>query len=148
MPILIRLDAALAQLTPTPPPLPEPAGLGDSGDALDWRGNAPLLAAAELVGLDGPLGLRGLVAALTNGSGNLSVPLRGGVSGLSLGGLGTLSVRPSKHGHSTPSCSEHRSVGSLSGSVAHCQLYLHAHATCTCTCTMAVPVHVPWLYLL
>jgi len=42
--------------------------------------------------VDGPLGLGGLFAALTNGSGNLSVPLRGGVSGLSLGGLGTLSV--------------------------------------------------------
>ena len=51
-----------------------------------------MLAAAELIGVDGPLGLGGLVAALTNGSGNVSVPLHGGVSGLSLGGLGTLSV--------------------------------------------------------
>lgn len=62
-----RIDAALAALTPPPPPLPEPPNLADS--ALDWRGNVALLAAAELIGADGPLGLSGLLGALTNGAG-------------------------------------------------------------------------------
>ena len=77
--LLRELDAAVAPLRPAPPELPEPAyppptelvdlrrGGGSSGGE-EEGGDA-------IISLDGPLGLSGLIDAITAGSGALHIPL-------------------------------------------------------------------------